>query len=266
MYNGHQLIYLLWSKDTGTVLLGGVCTIVHWSRCHVVNCLDPKTLEQNTEVNCLSVCGCIIPRSFSSSHHILYIHSQYNEVCAENFVQKCKGNKRLARSSYTSRRKRLFAEMREQMAKTMKAMNDMAMEPFAMLGKGSLPQLSTRSPTRAVADDDDDIKRYANTWNNKSQHWSLLADIEQLKCRACSLKTSSYLGLYYHIVNKRKENRNNSRAQLRLRYNWWVACLNLVPEHSQKSIHVLRGRWHKRHHLKFRWRGGSLKNVLCSAV
>jgi len=68
-----------------------------------------------------------------------------------------------------SRRNRLYAEMREQMAKTMKAMKDIAMEPFAMLGKGSLPQLSIRSPTRAVAEDDDDIKRYASTWNNKEE-------------------------------------------------------------------------------------------------
>jgi len=57
----------------------------------------------------------------------------------------------------------LYAEMREQMAKTANARKDMAMEPFAMLGKGSLPQLSIKSLTRAVADDDDDIRRYANT-------------------------------------------------------------------------------------------------------
>ena len=69
-----------------------------------------------------------------------------------------------------SRRNRLYAEMREQMAKTMKAMKDIAMEPFAMLGKGSLPQLSIRSPTRAVADDEDDIKRYAIAWNNKRRN------------------------------------------------------------------------------------------------
>jgi hypothetical protein len=57
--------------------------------------------------------------------------------------------------------------MRAQMAKTTNARKDMTMEPFAMFGKGSLPQLSIQSPTRAVADDDDDIKRYANTCNNK---------------------------------------------------------------------------------------------------
>jgi hypothetical protein len=64
-----------------------------------------------------------------------------------------------------SRRNRLYAEMREQMPNTANAMKDMAMEPFAIVGKGSLPQLSIRSLTRAVADDDDDIRRYASTWN-----------------------------------------------------------------------------------------------------
>jgi hypothetical protein len=57
----------------------------------------------------------------------------------------------------------LYAEIREQMAKTANARKDMAMEPFAMLGKGSLPQLSIKSLTRAVADDDDDIRRYVST-------------------------------------------------------------------------------------------------------
>jgi hypothetical protein len=57
--------------------------------------------------------------------------------------------------------------MRAQMANTMNARKDMTMEPFAIFGKGSLPQLSIQSPTRAVDDDDDDIKRYAKTCNNK---------------------------------------------------------------------------------------------------
>lgn len=57
----------------------------------------------------------------------------------------------------------MYAEMREQMAKTANARKDMVMEPFAMLEKGSLPQFSIKSPTRAVADDDDDTKRYAST-------------------------------------------------------------------------------------------------------
>jgi hypothetical protein len=55
--------------------------------------------------------------------------------------------------------------MRELMAKTMNARKDMTMELFAIFGKGSFPQLSTQSLTRAVADDEEDIKRYANTCN-----------------------------------------------------------------------------------------------------
>lgn len=69
----------------------------------------------------------------------------------------------VVRISYMSRRNRLYAEMREQMAKTTNATKDMAMEPFAMLGKESLPQFSIKSLARAVADDDDDIRRYAST-------------------------------------------------------------------------------------------------------
>lgn len=82
-----------------------------------------------------------------------------------------------------SRRNRLYAEMREQMPNTANAMKDMAMEPFAIVGKGSLPQLSIRSLTRAVADDDDDIRRYASTWNIAKGGisigvWHPLAEIE----------------------------------------------------------------------------------------
>lgn len=55
----------------------------------------------------------------------------------------------------------MYAEMREQMAKTTNATKDMAMEPFAMFGKESLPQFSVKSLARAVADDD--IRRYAST-------------------------------------------------------------------------------------------------------
>jgi hypothetical protein len=73
--------------------------------------------------------------------------------------------------------------MRELMAKTMNARKDMTMELFAIFGKGSLPQLSTQSFTRAVADDDEDIKRYASTCNtnntDKIQHWYLLAEINK---------------------------------------------------------------------------------------
>ena len=57
----------------------------------------------------------------------------------------------------------MYAEMRELMAKTTNARKDMMMELFAIFGKVSLPQLSIQSLTRAVADDDDDIKRYART-------------------------------------------------------------------------------------------------------
>ena len=59
----------------------------------------------------------------------------------------------------------MYAEMRELMAKTTNARKDMMMELFAIFGKVSLPQLSIQSLTRAVADDDDDIKRYARTCN-----------------------------------------------------------------------------------------------------
>uniref|UniRef100_A0A0E0N9F4 Uncharacterized protein n=1 Tax=Oryza rufipogon TaxID=4529 RepID=A0A0E0N9F4_ORYRU len=52
--------------------------------------------------------------------------------------------------------------MRALIAKTKNAMNEMAMELFAIFGKGSLPQLSIQSPTRAVADDDEDIRRSNN--------------------------------------------------------------------------------------------------------
>lgn len=57
----------------------------------------------------------------------------------------------------------MYAETREQMAKTTNATKDMAMEPFAMFRKESLPQFSVKSLARAVADDDDDIRRYAST-------------------------------------------------------------------------------------------------------
>lgn len=49
--------------------------------------------------------------------------------------------------------------MRALRAKARKARNDTATEPVAMSGKGSLPQLDTQSPVRAVAEDDDEIKR-----------------------------------------------------------------------------------------------------------
>lgn len=73
------------------------------------------------------------------------------------------GQQEVDMSSYMSRRNRLYAEMSEQMAKTANARKDMVIEPLAMLAKGSLPQLSIKSLTRAVADDDDDIRRYAST-------------------------------------------------------------------------------------------------------
>lgn len=59
--------------------------------------------------------------------------------------------------------------MRALRAKARKARNDTATEPVAMSGKGSLPQLDTQSPVRAVAEDDDEIKRYANIYNQQRE-------------------------------------------------------------------------------------------------
>jgi hypothetical protein len=53
------------------------------------------------------------------------------------------------------------------MAKAKKARKVTAMEPFAIFGKGSLPQLTIQSLTRAVADDEADIRRYASTLTKK---------------------------------------------------------------------------------------------------
>lgn len=59
--------------------------------------------------------------------------------------------------------------MRELRANARKARKDTATEPLAMLGKGSVPQLDTQSPMRAVAEDDDEIRRYANTCNQQRE-------------------------------------------------------------------------------------------------
>lgn len=111
-------------------------------------------------MECPSICRYIIARSRVP---IIYIHVQHKVSLHRMLCPEMKGQQEIEKSDYMSRRNRLYAEMREQMAKTTNAKKDRAMEPFAMLGKGSLPQLSIKSATRAVADDDDDINRYVST-------------------------------------------------------------------------------------------------------
>ena len=88
----------------------------------------------------------------------------------------------------------MYAEMRELMAKTTNARKDMTIELFAIVGKGSLPQLSTQSFTREVADDDEDIKRYASTCNTNEINNSVLVSPHNMLGKISYLKQTEKNG------------------------------------------------------------------------
>lgn len=113
-----------------------------------------------TKIQCIDILlPAILPTSSPRCHYPIF-RNHRSEKGKTRILRRCKVGHRF-------RLKSLWAEIRALRANTRKARNDTATEPVAMLGNASLPQFDTQSSVRAVAEDDEEIKRYASICNQQ---------------------------------------------------------------------------------------------------